>query len=124
MSAQEAWQRSTAGELVLIDIRSVGEWRETGIPEGARRVSMFSSYGFPNVDFLDEIADVTGGETTQPVALICAGGVRSSLARSMLEAEGFAEVYDVAEGMLGSSDGPGWLARGLPIEDCGACAPP
>jgi len=58
------------------------------------------------------------------VALICAAGVRSSVARVLLEAEGFEHVLDIGEGMLGSGNGPGWLARGLPVEDCGDCAAP
>ena len=124
IAADEAWQRSQAGTLVLIDIRTEAEWRETGIPAGAKLASLFVGYGLPNVDFFGEVAKATGGDSTRPVALICAGGVRSSLARTMLETDGYEHVFDVGEGMLGSVDGPGWLARGLPIEPCDVCSAP
>jgi rhodanese-related sulfurtransferase len=124
MSADEAWQRAEAGELTIIDVRTESEWDETGIPPDAKRASLFYAYGLPNIDFVDEVRDATGGDYEQPVALICAAGVRSALARALLEADGFVQVYDIGEGMLGSGDGPGWLARGLPVEDCGDCTLP
>ena len=33
-----------------------------------------------------------------------------------LQANGFTRVFHVREGMAGSSAGPGWLKRGLPID--------
>jgi rhodanese-related sulfurtransferase len=38
-----------------------------------------------------------------------------------LEAEGFTRVYNVKEGMAGSAAGPGWVKRGLPLENCRSC---
>ena len=124
ISAPQAWQRVEAGELIVIDIRTEDEWRETGIPAGAHRASLFYAYGLPNLSFISEVRETAGGNMSHPIALICAAGVRSSVGRVLLEAEGFDHVFDVGEGMLGSGDGPGWLARGLPVDDCGDCAAP
>lgn len=121
LSAPEAWQRSGDGDLLIIDIRTESEWRETGIPAGAGRSSLFLAYGFPNFGFVDEVIALTGGDRSRPIALICAAGVRSAIAHVLLESEGFDHIYDIGEGMAGSGDGPGWIARGLPVEDCGAC---
>jgi hypothetical protein len=33
-----------------------------------------------------------------------------------MEAAGFTRILDVPEGMVGSAAGPGWIARGLPVE--------
>jgi rhodanese-related sulfurtransferase len=38
-----------------------------------------------------------------------------------LREAGFTQVYNIKEGMMGSSAGPGWIARGLPLEACGGC---
>ena len=121
ISPTEAWQMAGEGDLLIIDIRTESEWRETGVPTGAGRASLFLAYGLPNLSFVEEVKALTGGDLTRPVALICAAGVRSAIADVLLDTEGFEHVYDIGEGMLGSSDGPGWLARELPIESCGDC---
>ena len=121
LSAPDAWQQASDGNLLIIDIRTESEWRETGIPEGAGRSSLFLAYGLPNLDFVDEVTTLADGDRSRPIALICAAGVRSAVAHVLLEAEGFHHIYDIGEGMVGSGDGPGWLARGLPVESCGDC---
>lgn len=108
LDAETAFQRAAAGELILIDIRQPEEWAETGSPEGAHRLDLRSP------DFLDRLAALTDGDTNRPIALICASGGRSSRMAKALTEAGFTNVLDVSEGMLGSSAGPGWLARGLP----------
>lgn len=59
--------------------------------------------------------------TGLPAHARCATGVRSAFARRMLEAAGFTDVDDVAAGVAGRGEVPGWLAAGLPIEACGVC---
>ncbi|GIT92028.1 hypothetical protein JANAI62_24850 [Jannaschia pagri] len=98
-----------AGEILMIDIRRPDEWARTGIAEGAKPLDMRRD------DFVEALADLTGGATDTPVALICARGVRSDRMSARLEEAGFTRIIDVPEGMLGSAAGPGWLARGLPV---------
>jgi hypothetical protein len=38
-----------------------------------------------------------------------------------LNEAGYTQVFNIREGMLGNTDGPGWLARGLPTDDCSGC---
>jgi len=120
LAADEAWSMAARGDVVIVDVRTPDEWRETGVAQGALRISLYSGRGVPNLGFVAEVTSVAGA---RPIALICAAGVRSSLAAVLLQGEGFAAVYDVAEGVLGSDAGPGWLARGLPVEPCGDCPP-
>ena len=40
ISAQEALALARSGDIVLIDVRSTEEWRQTGVPSGARAVTM------------------------------------------------------------------------------------
>ncbi len=121
LDAPAALARAEAGELVIIDVRTVAEWAETGLPLGAARVSLYPEWGVPNTRFVADVLAAVGGDKTTPVAAICASGVRSSLARDLLVKSGFTEVFSISEGMLGSSYGPGWLARGLPLEPCPGC---
>lgn len=108
LDAATAFQRAQVGEITLVDIRQPEEWADTGSPLGAHRLDM------RRPDFLDRLSTLTEGDRSRPIALICARGGRSAqIARALTEA-GFTNVLDVSEGMLGSSAGPGWLARGLP----------
>lgn len=96
------------GEILLVDIRRPDEWRRTGLPQGAVALDM------RRADFIAALTDAAGADRDAPIALICAGGVRSArLGRRLTEA-GFTNIIDVPEGMQGSGAGPGWLRRGLP----------
>ena len=123
LDAPEAFQLVRDGAVVLIDVRSPEEWRETGLAEGAKPVTIHDRRGWRG--FLEGVLAVVAGDRARPVALICATGVRSSRARRFLQAQGFADVRDVPEGMLGrnplfGAQRPGWIARGLPLRPC-AC---
>lgn len=122
ITPQDTWERAQEDELLIIDIRTQGEWEETGIPPDAALVSLYSDWGVPNLDFVVEILEAANGDRNRPIALICAGGVRTAFAADLLRDRGFTQVLDVGEGMLGSGDGPGWIARGLPTEPCSECS--
>ncbi len=113
ISAPQAYAAVKADKLLLIDVRSPREWKETGVPAGAKLVSINNARGASG--FLADILKAAGGDKTKSIALICAVGNRSSRGQRFLEARGFTNVHDVSEGMLGRGDQPGWLARKLPI---------
>ncbi|MDA1325262.1 MAG: rhodanese-like domain-containing protein [Proteobacteria bacterium] len=109
-----------AGEMTLIDVRSPEEWRETGVPEGAKAVTIHGPKGMAG--FVADATRAVGGKKDQPIALICARGWRSWRAGNALRDAGFTNVINVREGMLGNPlDGPGWLDRKLPVERCKNC---
>ena len=119
ISADAAHRQSQAGELLIVDVRSPREWRQTGLPQGAAAVTIHDPNGPEG--FLAAMLSAAGGDKARPIALICASGVRSNRAHRFLEAKGFSAVVDVSEGMLGRRDKPGWLKRGLPTEPCKNC---
>ena len=119
IAADQAMQLAAAGEIVVVDVRSPQEWRQTGVPAGARLVTIHQPDGL--IGFIVAMGDALGEDRSRPVALICARGNRSSVASSALAQAGYTQVYNIQEGMLGSPDGPGWLARGLPTDPCGTC---
>lgn len=121
LSAQRAWELSQRGDLVIVDVRTPVEWRQTGVVPGTVRISLYSNWGVPNFDFAEDVLAALGGDAARPVALICATGGRSSFAAGLLRDAGFTDVADIAEGMLGSEDGLGWLSRALPVAYCGDC---
>ncbi|MEI6986735.1 MAG: rhodanese-like domain-containing protein [Rhodospirillaceae bacterium] len=119
LRADEALVAAQRGEIVIIDVRTPAEWRATGIPEGAKTAD-FSTPALV-MGFVATVTNVVHSELTLPVALICRSGNRSTKARDVLVANGFTAVFNIKEGMSGSSYGPGWLARRLPVTDCSDC---
>ena len=110
MSAPDALAAAARGEVVLVDIRTRGEWKQSGLAEPALAISMHEA------GFVRNLAKALSGNRTSPVALICATGGRSAHLQRVLATAGFTNVIDVSEGMFGSSAGPGWLKRGLPVK--------
>ncbi len=117
LSAPQAFERSNQGGLLIIDIRTPEEWRETGVIPGARRVDFYRG---PDV-LLKSVLQMVDGNRNAPIALVCHSGSRTIQAQRFLQAQGFTQVYNVREGMAGSAAGPGWLHRPLPVEACPRC---
>ena len=113
LGAVEAYELSNRGDMILIDVRTPAEWKKTGIGASARAVSRH----LPG--FFDKIKKVVRGDKSKTIALICARGNRSSRMQTALVERGYTNVIDIAEGMLGSRAGPGWIARGLPLVNPG-----
>ncbi len=108
-AAKDIWAALEADEACLLDIRSRGEWQESGVAQGAWPVSMHEKR-FP--ERLFQARDLAGD---RPVALICATGGRTGSVLRALRGAGYDGYVDVAEGMLGSRYGQGWLALKLPV---------
>ena len=122
LDPEAARTRAQEGELVIIDVRLPQEWANTGLPVGAKGVSLQNPETFEaRPGFVQDVLRAVGGEIHQPIALICARGNRSAFARDRLVRAGFSDVHDITEGVVGGPNGPGWLARGLPTEPCRNC---
>ncbi len=86
-------------ELQLLDVRRAAEWHGGHVP-GARHK--------PLDHLTTSLADL---DRTEPVAVYCKGGYRSSIAASLLQRAGFEHVLDV----MGGFDA--WSACKLPVAE-------
>ena len=119
LTAPEAFSQAQAGQLTLIDIRRPDEWRQTGVAEGALRINMVHPQGVPG--FVRQVGAELDGKRDTPIGLICRTGNRTTQMQQALREAGFTRVYNIREGRVGSSAGPGWVARGLPVAPCKTC---
>jgi rhodanese-related sulfurtransferase len=119
IAADLAFKRSQDGALLVIDVRSPQEWGQSGVPQGARLVTIHGPDGLAG--FVEALRRELGEDTDRPVALICARGQRSTVAQAALIEAGFTQVLNIREGVFGSRSGPGWLTRDLPMESCRSC---
>ncbi|HET9343471.1 MAG TPA: MBL fold metallo-hydrolase [Candidatus Eremiobacteraceae bacterium] len=94
-AARKRWE---SGEAVIIDVRNGGEWRHGHIPGAIHTPA--STLGA----MLDSVP------RDKPLLVHCAGGNRSVAASSVLLANGFTRVSDVADGF------DGWEAAGYPVD--------
>lgn len=119
LTPQEARAQAAAGKTRLIDVRTPEEWRETGVAPGAARINMHHPEGAEG--FTRDVLKLVDGDRNAPIAIICRSGNRSKQVQRYLAGQGFTQVHNVREGMLGGSAGPGWVSRGLPVEACKTC---
>lgn len=91
-------QRLAAGSLPVLDVRAQGE-------RDAVRIT--GSHFLPLPEFLEKSPEFA---KDQPIAVHCAGGYRSTIACSLLEARGFTRLVDLRGGMSG------WVASAQPVE--------
>ncbi|MEM1234133.1 MAG: rhodanese-like domain-containing protein [Pseudomonadota bacterium] len=110
LSVGEAHSAAEAGDVLLVDIRRPDEWAATGVPASGVAIDM------RRPDLAEAILAARAGPD-QPIAIICARGVRSRRVSTALIDAGIGPIIDVPEGMLGSLAGPGWLKSGLPVKD-------
>ena len=119
LAAPDAFAQAQAGQLTLVDIRRPDEWKQTGVAKDALQINMAHPQG--NAGFVAQVTAETGGDKSAPIGLICRTGNRTTQMQRVLTEAGFTQVYNIKEGMAGSGAGPGWVARGLPVEACERC---
>lgn len=106
LSAREAYDVARAGTLVLIDIRTPEEWRDTGLAQGAIALDAETP------GFEVRLAGLRLDHPAKRIALIDRSGGLSSSLRNKLAGRGWREIVAVRGGMLGPG---GWLAEKLPV---------
>ena len=87
-------------DLQVVDVRRSGEYADGHVPHA--RLAPLAELQSNALDWLDP---------QQPVAVICAGGYRSSAATSLLESRGFRQLYNVTGGTSA------YVAAGFPVEE-------
>jgi rhodanese-related sulfurtransferase len=94
--------------IILVDVRTPGEWRETGVIAGSHLLTFFDEKGrYDARAWLDELAKIAG--PAKPVAVICAVGSRSRAISVFLEEQaGYKKVYDASQGIRA------WINAGYP----------
>ena len=93
----------------LVDIRTEGEWKGTGVISGSKQLTFFNEQGQANPPvFIDKLKTIA--KPNQPVILICRSGNRSSKAGQYLSDQaGYKTVYNVTQGMAA------WGGEGRPV---------
>jgi rhodanese-related sulfurtransferase len=82
-----------AGDMILIDVRDVTEVRATGKAQGAIHIPLILLAARADPRHPEHEASLSSPD--RPVALYCASGARSQMAKQMLEQLGYTTVYNL-----------------------------
>ena len=100
--------RLAASGVPVIDIRTEGELKTTGVIAGSKQLTFFDEQGNAVPGWLEKAKAVA--KPDQPVILICRSGNRTKAATQFLSQQaGYKTVYNVAKGLNG------WLGDGKPL---------
>ena len=91
--------RLSASGVVVIDIRTEPEWKESGVIAGSKLMTFFDEKGRADPPvWLEKVKQVA--KPDQPVILICRSGNRTRAATQFLSQQaGYKTVYNVSGGM-------------------------
>ncbi|MHC3995360.1 rhodanese-like domain-containing protein [Thiomicrolovo sp. ZZH C-3] len=103
-----ASQTLLSKQIPIVDIRTPGEWKETGLVKGSIPIMFFDEKGEYNVDrFMLQLKAKV--DTTKPFALICRTGSRTSMLAPFLAQTYGYTVYNLQGGIMTA------YRAGLPI---------
>lgn len=106
----EELARLMAAGVPIVDLRTEGEWKETGIVHGSRLMTFFDEKGRADAPaWVEKLKAVA--KPDEPVVLICRTGNRTGVvARFLDEKVGYRKVYNVKHGIYG------WMKDKRPVE--------
>lgn len=120
VAPQAAWALFSAGDALLVDVRTAEERKFVGhVPESLHVPWATGTNLTRNPRFVRELEAKTGKDAV--VLLLCRSGNRSAQAAEAATKGGFTQVFNVLEGFEGDLDEGqhrggrnGWRFRGLP----------
>ena len=102
ISADEVAMFAGSGDAILVDVRTAPEWVESGVIERSHLITYFDKDFRPLKDeFIRKFSKVTGGDKNKQIVVICRTGQRSKLVAGILDREGYKNVYNYKEGIVG-----------------------
>lgn len=96
---EEASQALLDSKIPIVDIRTSGEWKETGLLQGSIPIMLFDEKGKYDLnDFLQKLNSAV--DTKKPFALICRTGSRTKILAAFLSQKTNYEVINLKSGIL------------------------
>ena len=110
--------KEMSNNLIIIDVRNKEEWKETGIIPNSLLIQMLSAGRTIRKEYISELLIALGEDKDIKAAIICHSGGRSSATVELLKNEGFNNIFNISEGMVGNGSTTGWINRNLPLISC------
>ena len=96
---EEASQALLDSKIPIVDIRTPGEWKETGLLQGSIPIMLFDEKGKYDLnDFLQKLNSAV--DTKKPFALICRTGSRTKILAAFLSQKMNYDVVNIKSGIV------------------------
>ena len=96
---KEATQQFIDSGIPIVDIRTPGEWKETGLVKGSIPIMLFDEKGNYNLKlFLEQLNSAV--DTKKPFAIICRTGSRTVLLANFLSKKMNYDVINIKSGIV------------------------
>jgi len=96
---EEASQGLISSNIPIVDIRTPGEWKETGLLKGSIPIMLFDEKGnYDLKDFLEKLNKVV--DTKKQFAIICRTGSRTSVLAPFLSQKLNYDVINIKSGIV------------------------
>ena len=115
ITINKAFNSYKKNELVIIDIRTVKEWKMTGVIPESYLINMHTEDFSENPDFLSEVKLVLNKYKNKNIAFICASGSRSEIVANYFIDKNYNNISHIPDGIVGKENN-GWLYLGHPIK--------
>lgn len=116
INVESAAKKYEVKQIKIIDVRTLKEWKMTGIIPGSILINMHNEDFSENTDFLIKVENIIKANIDMDIAFICASGARSELVANYFIEKKYHNIYHIPEGILGTEKN-GWLYKGFPVED-------
>ncbi len=102
----EQLKQLLASDVTIIDVRTPGEWKQTGVVEGSHLIMFFNEKRQPLTEqWMQQTSELISPD--QELILICRSGNRSGMIANYLSKQHqFVRVYNVQKGIKD------WIAKG------------
>ncbi|WP_310441775.1 rhodanese-like domain-containing protein [Sulfurimonas sp.] len=96
---EEASEKLISSNVPIVDIRTPGEWKETGLLKGSIPIMLFDEKGnYDLKDFLEKLNKVV--DTKKQFAIICRTGSRTSVLAPFLSQKLNYDVINIKSGIV------------------------
>lgn len=85
--------------MIVVDIRTEPEWRQTGIVPGSTCITFFDAYGNYDADSFLKAMDELGGKEAE-IGLICRTGNRTHQVAMFMFQQGYKKVKNLDGGVM------------------------
>ena len=115
ININQALESYKSKKLKIIDIRTLKEWKMTGIIPNSYLINMHEEDFSENLNFIAETEKLLNEFKEFDIAFICASGARSEIAANYFIEKDYKNIFHIPDGILGKNK-DGWLFLGYPIE--------
>ena len=116
INVKTAFENYKSEKIKIIDVRTLKEWKMTGIIPNSYLINMHNEDFSNNPNFIEQVEKILNKNNKYDIAFICASGARSEIVAKYFLEKKYKNIYHIPQGVLGKEK-DGWFYLGFPIED-------